>query len=529
MSSTPTPSLFRIGMFRALFLATLVSNVGGWMEDVGETWLMTSLGGSPLMVALVQSSASLPVIMLALPAGALADIVDRRRLLLVTQIWMIAVATTLGALTLAKVIGPWGLLSCTFAMGIGSALDGPAWQAVVADVVPRRDVSRATVANEVGFNASRVAGPALGGLVVAWVGSGFTFLLNALSFLGVLVVLLRWKHRREPTPLPTERLLVGVRTGVRYARGATTLPVLFVRTFASLLMASALWALMPSFVSRELHGSSAHYGILLAGLGVGAVAGAAPVSRARERFGVDAVLIPATLLLAFAIGGLAVAPSLLSAALAAAAAGAGWLAILATSTSAVQKASAEWVRARSLAMYILVSEAAMLVGGIGWGWLATRTSIRLALELAAAGTALTVLVAAAFRLRDVDRVDRSPTPFYPIPSAPSGVDVEGTPVLVQVEYRVDASQASAFRSALNAVGRSRRRTGAALWLLTQDSEDSSRFVEWFFLESWNEHHRQHGRWTKHDQELWLHAHSLIAAGSEPKVSHLLQTTEAQSP
>ena len=200
-------------MFRALFIATLVSNVGGSMEDVGETWLMTSLGGTPLMVALVQSSASLPVLMLALPAGALADILDRRRLLIATQAWMTGVAALLGVLSLGKHVGPWGLLACTFAMGVGSAVDAPAWQAVIADVVPQSDVPRATVANEVGFNASRIAGPALGGLVVAWAGPGATFLINALTFVGVLVVLVRWQRRREPSTLPAERVWVGVRTG----------------------------------------------------------------------------------------------------------------------------------------------------------------------------------------------------------------------------------------------------------------------------------------------------------------------------
>lgn len=520
------PSLFRIQIFRALFLATLVSNVGGWMEDVGETWLMTSLGGTPLMIALVQGSSSLPVVLLALPAGALADIVDRRRLLVVTQAWMAAVAVLLGVLTLGKHVGSWGLLACTFAMGIGSAVDGAAWQAVVADVVPRPDVPRATVINEVGFNVARVAGPALGGVVVAWAGPGATFLLNALSFVAVLSVLLRWKRPRGPSLLPAERLWVGVRTGMRYVREAVALRVLLLRTFTVMLFASALWVLLPSFVSRTLVGTAADYGLLLAALGTGAVAGAAPVSRAGERFGVDGVLIPATLLLAAGIGGLALAPSLGWAALATLVAGAAWLGLLSTATAAVQRSSAEWVRARALALYLLVTESAMLIGSIGWGWLATHTSVRLALAVAAGGVFASVVVAIVLRLRDVDRIDRSPTAIYPLPEAPAGLDLERTPILVQIEYRVDEAQRPAFRKAVEAVGRSRKRTGAAFWMLTEDSQDASRFVESFFLESWNEHHRQHGRWTKHDQQVWLHARSLVAAGSEPRVSHLVQASSA---
>jgi MFS family permease len=492
------------------------------MEDVGETWLMMSLGGTPFMVALVQASASLPAVIFALPAGALADIVDRRSLLVATQAWMAAVAALLGVLTLGKHVGPWGLLACTFAMGVGSALDAPAYQAVVGEVAPRQDVPRAVVINELGLNVARIAGPALGGVVVASVGAGATFLLNALTFLGVLGVLLRWRRHRTPSLLPTERLWAGVRAGLRYVRDASTLRQLLLRTFAVLLSGSALWALLPSFVSRELAGGPAEYGSLLAALGMGAVTAAVPVSRARERFGIDAVLIPATLMLAGGIGGLAASRSLATAALSTFVAGAAWLALLATSMAGVQQASAEWVRARALAAFLLISEGALLLGSIAWGWLATRTSIRLSLGAAAAGALVSTVVSIPGRLRDIDRLDRSPAEFYPIPSAPAGLDLDFTPIVVEIVYAVDAGRRAAFLAAMEAVGRSRRRTGAALWMLTEESEDPSKIVEWFVLESWNEHHRQHGRWTKNDEQMWKYARSLVAAGTEPRVSHLVQ-------
>lgn len=252
-------SLLRLAVFRSLLLATFVSNVGGWMEDVGETWLMTSLHGTPLMVALVQSSASLPVFLFALPAGTLADIIDRRRMLLATHVWMLLVAALLGVLTITQHIGALGLLACTFAMGIGSALAGPAWQAVIADVVPRHDLPRATMLNGVAFNVGRVAGPALGGLIVARAGPGPTFLLNALSFVAVLVALLRWKRRHRPSVLPSERVWTGMRSGLRYVRDAPTLRALLIRTFTTLFFASALWALLPSFVNRALGGPPSQY------------------------------------------------------------------------------------------------------------------------------------------------------------------------------------------------------------------------------------------------------------------------------
>jgi len=512
-------------LFRTLLFATLVSNIGDWMEDVGETWLMTAFHGSPLMVALVQSSASLPVFLVALPAGTLADIVDRKRLLLVTLVWTGSVAVLLSYLTLTHQIGPWGLLGCTFAMGIGAALGAPAWQAVVADVVPRREVARATMLNGVAFNIARVGGPALGGLVVARAGPGATFALNALSFAVVIVALLRWKRPVRPSLLPAERVWSGVRTGLRYVASAPALRAILVRTFCVLGSASALWALLPSLVKRSLGGSPSDYGLLLTALGGGAVASAAFVARVRERLGVDAVLIPATVVLAAAVFGVGVAPSMPWAALAMFVAGGAWLAILATSGAAVQRGSAEWVRARALAVYLLATEGAMALGSIGWGWLATRTSVRFALEIAAGGIALSTLVALTRRLRDLDRIDRSPAAVMPIPEAPAGTDREGTPVVVQIEYRVEAAKRAEFRAQLEVVGRGRRRTGASFWMLTQDSQDAARFVELFIVESWNEHHRQHGRWTKWDEEAWKKAVAMVAPGTEPKVSHLLEADD----
>ena len=514
-------SLLRLRVFRALLIATLISNIGEWMEDVGETWLMTSLHGTPLMVALVQSSASLPVFLFALPAGTLADIVDRRRLLLATQIWSMLVAALLGALTLTGHIRAWGLLGCTFAMGIGSALEGPAWEAVLADVVPRAELARATVWSGVAFNLGRVVGPAVGGLVVAWAGPGAVFLLNAVTFVLVIVEIARWKRTHHPSHLPAERRWTGSRTGFRYVREAVSLRTVLLRTFVVLLCASALWALLPSLVRRELHGAPSDYGLLLGTLGAGALAGAGLLSRLRAPVGVDAILIPATLVLAIGIAGLALAPTVIWAALATFVCGVAWLALSSTSMGAAQKSSADWVRARALAVFLLVTEGAMAFGSLAWGWLATRTSERFALGWAAVGVAASLGVAYSRRLRDLDTIDRTPASIYPIPEAPEGIDEEEAPVVVEIEYRVDAQHRHAFRQALEKLGRSRRRTGAALWLLTEDSHDPTRFVEIFFIESWNEHLRQHGRWTKSDEALWRHARTLVAAGTEPKVTHLV--------
>jgi MFS family permease len=518
------PSPLRMAVLRALLIATLVSNVGDWMEDVGEAWLMTSLRGTPLMVALVQSSASLPVFLFALPAGTLADIVDRRRLLMLTQTWLLFVALSLGVFTLTRHIGAWGLLGCTFAMGIGAAMAGPAWQSAIADVVPRKDLPRAMMLNEVAFNVGRVAGPAIGGTVVARAGPGATFLLNALSFVTVLVILARWTRPGYESLLPAERVWAGMRTGLRYVREAPSLLAVLVRSFSVLVFASALWATLPSFVSRCLGGSASGYGILLTSLGTGAVASAFLLSRVRDRFAADTVLIAMTLLLAAGIFGLALASTMARAALATFVCGAAWLSILSVYTAAAQKSAADWVRSRALAVFLLVTEGAMTFGSVGWGWLATRFSVRFALAVGAAGVVTSVPVALLFRLRDLE-IDRAPTEIYPIPAAPSGIDLDHTPIIVEIEYRVAPANRDAFRRVLESVGRSRRRTGAAIWTLAEDSSDTSRFVELFLVDSWNEHHRQHGRWTKHDRNIWEHARSLVQPGTEPKVLHLVQASD----
>ena len=285
--STSAWKPLRQPLFRALWIAAAISNIGTLMQNVGAAWLMTSLAASPLMVALVQTATTLPVFMLALPAGALADVVDRRRVLLFTQGWMLAAAAGLGLLTLLGATTPQVLLALTFILGLGAAMNAPAWQAIVPELVDRAELPAAVALNSVGFNLARAVGPALGGLVVGAAGAGVVFLLNAASFLGVIVVLFYWERPSRKSLLPAERILGAIRTGMRYVRHTPVLRAVLLRAGAFALFGKALLALLPLLARNELGLGAVGYGVLLGAFGAGAIVGAAVLPKMRQRISVD--------------------------------------------------------------------------------------------------------------------------------------------------------------------------------------------------------------------------------------------------
>src|SRR5215510_99164 len=270
-------------IFRALWIATVASNIGTWMQDVGESWLMVSLTTSPMLIALVETAGSLPIVLLALPAGALADVVDRRRLLLITQGWMLVSAAAMGLLTLAGMATPWLLLVLTFTLGLGTAMNGPAFQAILPEIVPRQEIPAAVTLAGVAVNVSRAVGPALGGLLVAAAGPGVVFLLNAVSFLGVMGVIYRWQRAPQQSTMPPEHVFGAMRAGLRYVRHAPEFLAALIRTAAFILCASALWALLPLQARHALGLGSFGYGILLGCIGAGAVTGAAFLPKVRQK------------------------------------------------------------------------------------------------------------------------------------------------------------------------------------------------------------------------------------------------------
>jgi MFS family permease len=507
--------------FRALWIASIVSNIGSWMADVGDAWLMTTLSSSPLLIALVQTADSLPVFLLALPAGALADIIDRRRLLLVTQTWMFAMAALYGLITVSGLATPWVVLALTFAMGLGLALNIPAWQAIIPELISRKELPAAAALGSVGFNVARAVGPALGGLVVAIAGPGAVFLLNASTFLGTIFVLYRWKRQPRRSALPAERLIGAIKAGLRYTRHAPTFQAVLARTIAFTVCGSAPWALLPVVGRHELELSPLQYGILLGCIGAGAVAGAMVLPRVRRKFSIDLLVAVATIVWAGLVVALACISLYELLCGLAFIGGVAWMSVMSSLNVSAQTAIPEWVRARALAVYAVALMGGMAGGAALWGIVATQLGTAEALLIAACGLVLGLLAMLRFRLAAAQDLDLTPSQFWPAPVVELEPHPEEGPVLVVVEYRVSPQRDREFAEAVRNLEVVRRRDGAFRWGIFRDIADPTRWVETFVVESWGEHLRQHERHTVEDRPVEESVQSLVEPNTKPVVSHLI--------
>jgi MFS family permease len=512
-------------LFRSLWIATIVSNVGSWMQDVGAGWLMTSLSPSPSMVALVEAADSFPLMLLALPAGALADIVDRRRLLIAIQVYLLVVAGALGVLTWLEITTAWVLLGFTFALGVGTAMMLPAWAAIVPDLVAGEEMPSAIALNSIAINASRAIGPAIAGLLVAAVGAWLVFVLNALSYIGILVALLRWRREHRKSTLPAERFLSAIRVGMRFVMHTHALQVVLIRGGAFFVFASATWSLFPLVVRRELGRGPEIYGLLLTCIGVGAVAGAMLLPRVRARMSRDAVVAGASALYALATLALAHLQHIGLLALAMLASGAAWIAILSALQVSAQMTLPAWVRARGLSAFVVVFMGGMALGSVLWGQVATRVGIPAALTTAAFGTVLFIGLTWRYRLGVHEVLDFTPSQAWPAPLLAETPEPDSGPVMVTIEYRVQPAKRAEFVTAMQAVREMRRRNGAYFWELFHDSADPAHFVECFMDESWLEHLRQHERVSVADREIQQRAKQYLEEGASTRSRHLLADRE----
>ena len=514
-------SPLRLPVYRRLWLASLVSNLGTWMHEAAGAWLMTMLSPSPLLVALMQTAASLPFFLLAFPAGALADVVDRRRVLLITQAWMLVAAAALGVLAIAGLVTPLVLLALTFALGVGSAMTSPAWQAITPELVSTRDLPAAIALGGVAFNLARAVGPALGGLATASVGPGMVFLLNAASFLAVLAVLATWR-RTAPRPFEVPEDVFGaMRAGARYVRHSLPLRTVLARSASFVLFASAVWSLLP-LVARQLFGLGAvGYGLLLGCLGLGAVAGATVLPWLRRRFPIDRLMVAAAATFALCSATLAMVREPVVAGIVLLAGGAAWMATMSTINTAAQTSVSAWVRARALSVSLLVIQGSMALGALLWGSVAVHAGLPAALLMAAGGLLIGLILVSRFRLGASEGLDLTLADPVPAPSLAGDLAADGGPVLVTVEYTIEPERAEEFVHATRRLARVRRRDGAQLWGVFRDAEDPARYVETFTVESWAEHLRQHERMTVADRELVAIVRSFHVGDQPPLVTHLI--------
>jgi MFS family permease len=511
--------------FLDLWIAALASNIGTWMQNVGAAWFMASLSDSPLVVSLVQSATYLPVALVGLFAGALADVVDRRRLLLTTQAWMMVAAALLAAVTLSGSTTPVALLGLTFLFGLGFALNGPASKAVIDDLVPTSQLSAAVALNGVVVNVGRAAGPALAGVLIAGAGPGAVFLVNAASFVGVLVVLSRWRRPTPATPSPPEGVGEAMAAGVRFVRFTPEITAVLVRTAAFIVSGSALWALIPLIARGELDLGSTGYGVLLSFFGLGTIGWTAVRDRVEERWSDELVVTAATVLFAAVMAALALTRSLSVLYVAMTAGGVAWIALLTSFNVATQTAVPGWVRARGLAAYQVVFMCGMGGGGALWGLVAERWGVTTAMLVAAGGVVAGLAGRVRWPMPDLSRMDLR-IAGDPAPDPP---DLGGQPppgqVLVTVEYTVDADDVEEFLTVAARLGPARRRTGATRWELFQDSAAPTRFLEQFVVRSWLAHVRQHRLATTEDRALEEHVWSFHRGDGVPPTWHHVQVGE----
>jgi len=490
-----------VPVFRLLWSTWLTANLCMWMTDVAAAWTMTTLTSTPIWVALVQSASTLPVFLLGLPSGALADIVDRRRLLFATQFWLALTAGALCAVTaLGWMSGPL-LLALVFANGIGLAMRWPVFAAIVPDLVPRPQLAAALALNGVAMNLSRIVGPLVAGALIASAGSVWVFALNAvLSLLSALVVL-RWRHERAPNPLGRERLISAMRVGVQFVRQSPRMRAVLSRVSIFFLHSMVLLALLPLLARGLPGGDAGTFTLLLASMGAGAIVAVLALPRLRQAYGRDDLVVRGTVLQSAATAAMAVAPSVWLAVPAMVAAGMAWITVANSLSVSAQMSLPNWVRARGMASYQMAIMGSSALGAALWGHVATVGTVRTALLAAATSGVLVMLLTVRFFAdNSEEETDMSPARDG-WAARPTGAPQEGTRIVTTVEYLIDPARAEAFVLLMQESRRARLGEGAIGWQLLSDIRDPARYVEEIVDESWTEHLRRFHRATTADMQL----------------------------
>jgi len=505
--------------FRMLWLVWFAATICQWMNDVAAAWLMTSLTASPTIIALVQTASSLPVFLLGLPSGALADIVDRRRYFIVTQFWVATTASLLSIATLTGVLNATLLLVLVFVNGIGLAMRWPVYAAILPDLVPRAMLPSALGLNAVAVNGSRVLGPLVAGAIIAWAGTEYVFALNFVISVIAGAMLMRWKRETKPSVLPGERFLGAMRLGWQFVRESPRMRDALVRTSGFFVHAAALFALLP-LVGKRLGSGDAHvYTLLLASMGAGAIVAASQLPRLRERFDRDQVAVIGSLLTAVGTAGVAIAPSAWVAAPSMLVAGVAWIMSANSTTVAAQLALPDWVRARGMSIYQMAIMGGSALGAFIWGKLAELTSVSVSLGITAASLVVVTLLTRHRTLEGAE--DMTPTHPFQEPTPARGVDPREGPVMVMIEYFIDPERATEFDEVMAETRSSRLRAGAVSWGLFEDLERPGRWVEYFACDSWADYLRRFDRFTAADERLHGRRHALHIAESPPRISRFL--------
>jgi MFS family permease len=507
--------------FRRLWTAGLAVNLALWMQAVGASWLMLSLAPSPLMVALTQTAQSLPAFLFGLPAGVLADLVNRKALILWAYAGLAASAAIACVATSFDVMTAGLLLAVTAAIGAGFAIQAPAVHTSLAESVPRDLLFAALALSAISFNVARAVGPALAGAVVSAGGTVAVFALCALFFGSAFAAALRWRHPVRARDLPPERVLVGVRGALQYAQHSPVMKAQLLRTLMFVGSASGLWALLPVVARSRLGLGADGYGLLLGCLGAGAVMGSVVAVRLSRRWSLNAVGVASALIYT---AGVAVVCSSLDMALVCISlvcAGAGWAVVGNVNLTAIQTSIPPWVRARAMALYLLVFQGSMAAGGALWGSAATRWSLEAALLASVLALAATALLMRALPARIGEEAEATPSPVSEIPPLSVAPEEQDGPVAVQVNYVIQTTDREEFLAVMQALGRSRRRDGALFWRIYRDLRQPHRYVERFVIRSWTDYLRQRSRMTEADRRVERRAQGMHVGPDEPEMQLML--------
>lgn len=520
--STSPLAPFRHGIFRTVWIASLASNFGGLIQSVGAAWLMTSIGGSADLVAMVQASTTLPIMLFSLTAGAIADNSDRRKLMLASQLFLFGVSLALTFFSYWGVMTPWLLLAFTFLVGCGTAFNGPAWQSLVGEMVPRQDLPAAIALNSVGFNIARSVGPAIGGVIVAAAGAFAAFAFNAMSYIGLILVLARWHPATPPRALPPESLGAAMAAGIRYVAMSPNIGSVLLRGAVFGLAAIAVQALMPLIARDLVRGGPLTYGLLLGAFGAGAVAGAAARARLRQTMSMEGLVRIA--FLSFAVGSAVagLSPSTILTMAAMAVAGASWVLALSSFNATVQLSSPRWVVGRALALYQMATFGGMALGSWVWGALAeeygTANSLLIAAAVLVAGAALGLKVALPeMKSLNLDPLDRWTEPEIALPILP-----RSGPIVITIEWIIRDKDIVRFLSIMAERKRIRRRDGARHWTLMRDLENPNIWIERYHSPTWLDYIRQNQRMTQADAIIGEYLRELHQGPDRPRVRRMIE-------
>lgn len=507
-------------LFKALWVATFVSSLGGWMHQVADGWLMTTLSPDPFLVSLIQVLTTLPMFMMALPAGTLADLIDRRKYLIFTQTWMLVASAGMGVLTWKGWMTPESLLLTTFLMSLGVALNSPGWHSVTPEVVSRKHLPGAVALNGMALNCARAVGPALAGVVLLYFGPAVAFYLNSISFLAVIIVLVRWQRDPSKAAAPRESFVPAMKVGVRHVRHSPWLRTVLLRAPLFLLCTSCLWALIPILINKGYGLGPKEYGILLAVFGVGAVTGAVKIlPKLRSRWSLDSIVSSFWVVFALCLLGLAYGTNIWYAGISMYFAGISWLCVLSNFHFVVQSSAPPWVQGRAMSVYLLFFFAAASAGSATWGYLAKHVGLREV--FAAAGITLLITSLSRFvaPLNSAVEHDLHPSKAWPDPDVAEDVPLNHGPILVTVVYEIDEADAADFREALEQLRAFRYQNGVLQWGFFVDIADPRKYKEVYFEESWGAHLRHHERVTTFETEIAAKVYAFHKGEDMPPVYH----------